>query len=79
MSSEKQDFFDDIEIVDLLRFRKEHFSVFASTHSTKTGSVLLGVVNSQFCVDVNGVRFSFEQDTRAAIRKFKELYNQKSE
>jgi hypothetical protein len=79
MSSKKQDFFDDIEVVDLLRFRKEHFAVFASAHSIKTGSVLLGVVNGQFCVDAKGVRFSFEQDTRAAIYKFKELCNQKSE
>jgi hypothetical protein len=79
MSSEKQDFFEDLSEVDLIRFREEHFAVFASTHSTKNGSLLLGVVDGQFCVDTKDVRFSFEQDPQAAIDKFKELYNQKSE
>ena len=76
MSNQKQDFFNDLSAIELVRFREEHFAVFASSHSTKNGSLKLGVVDGQFCVDTNDTRFSFDSP-EDAIDKFKELYNQK--
>ena len=78
MNNQKQDFFNNLSAIGLSQFKEEHFAVFASSHSTKNGSLQLGVVDGQFCVDTKDTRFSFD-NPEDAIDKFKELYNQKSE